>query len=110
MEQRVVDRHGDRCVVGDEQAHDEAGEDGTDLLDRPGGVGEEAMRPVVAPGLDRPAPTSIPHTVRRAVWDTSPQARAQNTGNVHAEKQPRKAASRSASDGGSATATSLARW
>ena len=34
---------------------------------------------------DSPAPTSIPHTVRRALWVTSPQASAMNTGKVQAE-------------------------
>ncbi len=49
---------------------------------------------------DSPAPTSIPHTVRRADWETSPQARAQNTGKVQALKHPRSSASRPANDGG----------
>src|SRR5674476_1475312 len=52
---------------------------------------------------DSRAPTSIPHTVRRALWASSPQASAQNTGNVHALKQPRNSPNNAASDGGTGT-------
>ena len=51
VEQRVVDRDENRRVGRHQQAHDEARKDRGDLLDRPAGVGEEAVCPVVAPGL-----------------------------------------------------------
>jgi hypothetical protein len=49
---------------------------------------------------DRPAPTSIPHTVRRPVPASIPHAIAQNVRNVGAVKHGRKAASRPASEEG----------
>lgn len=65
------------------------------------------MRPVVAPDPpDRRAPKSIPHTVRRAFWATSPRASAQNTGKVHAEKHPLNSESSPAKDPGAIGADS----
>ena len=60
MEQRVVDGDGDRRVLRRQQAHHEAGKDGGHLLERPAGMGEEPLRPVVAPGLRQANPLASP--------------------------------------------------
>ncbi|WP_298340235.1 hypothetical protein [Ferrimicrobium sp.] len=52
---------------------------------------------------DSCAPTSIPHTVRRPPWASSPQASPQNTGNVQALKQPRNSPSNATSEAGIGT-------
>jgi hypothetical protein len=48
----------------------------------------------------RPAPTSIPHTVRRPGWASSPAARAQNVRNVGAVKHGRNTHNRPINDAG----------
>ena len=55
------------------------------------------MRPVVRQTRDRPAPASMPHTVRFPVWATNPQARPQKVRNDGAVNSGPKAASRLAS-------------
>src|SRR5437773_5360214 len=56
---------------------------------------------------DRPAPSSIPQTVRRPVWASIPQTSAQNVVKLGAVKHGRRSASSRASDGGKLSSGSI---
>ena len=73
----------------------------------PPGAGEEIMRPVVRPVRDRPAPVSIPHTVRRPVCAQNPQASAQNVRNDGAVKHGWNQASSTSSEAGKVPSGSI---
>ena len=68
--------------VRDQQRHCQAGQGKAEITGLPPGAGEEIMRPWArSVSWSRPAPVSIPHTVRRPVCAQNPQASAQNVRN-----------------------------
>ena len=81
-EQGVVDRDDHRLPGGHQQRHHQPRHGQAQLVGVPAGAGEEPVRPVVAPAAGhRPAPASMPHTVRFPGWARNPQARPQNVRN-----------------------------
>ncbi len=64
FEQGVVHRDHHRLPGRDQVGDDQPGQDCADLLDRPPGMGEEPVRPVVGPHPRQPGPDQ--HAADRA--------------------------------------------
>ncbi len=68
----VIDRDRDRLPGRDQQRYCQAGQGEAEVTRLPAGAGEEIVRPWCGQIRDRPAPVSIPHTVRRPVQPLRP--------------------------------------
>jgi hypothetical protein len=98
--QGVVDGQHDRDAGWDQRLGDEVQQDQAELVSRPAGGGKEAVGQVVVAASGKPAPTSIPVTVRRPGWVKNPATSAWKVGRVRPVKQGVKAASRVANVSG----------